>query len=44
MIVQPIDNQLSINGIMDINNTFKITIINVSGLNITIKQEQVLNI
>ncbi|CAB4429734.1 unnamed protein product [Rhizophagus irregularis] len=28
---------------MDINNTFKITTINVSGLNTTLKQEQVLN-
>ena len=30
-------------GIMDINNTFKITTINVAGLNSNIKQEQVLN-
>ncbi|GBC51848.2 ribonuclease H-like domain-containing protein [Rhizophagus irregularis DAOM 181602=DAOM 197198] len=33
----------SIDGIIDINNTFKITTINVSGLNTTLKQEQVLN-
>ncbi|PKK62345.1 hypothetical protein RhiirC2_790499 [Rhizophagus irregularis] len=43
MIVQPIDIRPSIDGIMDIKNTFKITTINVSGLNTTLKQEQVLN-
>ena len=43
MIVQPIDIQPFIDGIMDINNTFKITTINVSGLNTILKQEQVLN-
>ena len=30
-------------GIMDINNTFKITTINVAGLNTNLKQEQLLN-
>ncbi|EXX51840.1 hypothetical protein RirG_258190 [Rhizophagus irregularis DAOM 197198w] len=43
MIVQPIDIRPSIDGIMDIKNTFKITTINVSRLNTTLKQEQVLN-
>ncbi|EXX65109.1 hypothetical protein RirG_136390 [Rhizophagus irregularis DAOM 197198w] len=43
MIVQPIDIYPSIDSIMDINNTFKITTINVSGLNTILKQEQVLN-
>src|SRR4051794_19045016 len=43
MIVQPIDIQPSIDGIMDINKAFKITTINVSGLNTTLKQEQILN-
>ncbi|CAB5186586.1 unnamed protein product [Rhizophagus irregularis] len=43
MIVQLIDIRPSIDGIMDINNTFKITTINVSGLNTILKQEQVLN-
>ena len=43
MIVQPIDIRPSIDGIMDINNTFKITTINVSGLNTILKQEQVSN-
>ena len=43
MIVQPIDIRPSVDGIMNINNTFKITTINVSGLNNTLKQEQVLN-
>ncbi|CAB4406685.1 unnamed protein product [Rhizophagus irregularis] len=43
MIVQPIDIRPSIDGIMDINNKFKITTINVSGLNTTLKQEQILN-
>lgn len=30
-------------GIMDINNTFKIMTINVAGLNTNLKQEQLLN-
>ncbi|GBC43778.2 RNA-directed DNA polymerase from mobile element jockey-like [Rhizophagus irregularis DAOM 181602=DAOM 197198] len=43
VLVQPIDIQPFIDGIININNTFKITTINVSGLNTTLKQEQVLN-
>ena len=43
MNVQPIAISPSCDGIKDIKNTFKITTINVAGINNNLKQEQIMN-